>query len=64
MFQRRRESRGEFVLRSGTETDEYFDKYLFESDPALLRRVVDRMLPLVPPDTELLCGLELGGTVQ
>ena len=28
---------GEFTLRSGPVSHEYFDKYLFESDPALLR---------------------------
>ena len=52
---------GEFTLRSGQVATEYFDKYLFESDPKLLSRVVDRMLDLVPEDTELLGGLELGG---
>ena len=52
---------GEFTLRSGQVSSEYFDKYLFESDPTLLARVVDRMLELVPVDTELLGGLELGG---
>ena len=53
--------RGSFVLRSGQEADEYFDKYLFESDPTLLRRVVERMTELIPPDTQMLGGLELGG---
>ncbi|WP_245819523.1 orotate phosphoribosyltransferase [Rhodococcoides yunnanense] len=52
---------GEFILRSGITATEYFDKYLFESDPALLRRVVELMIPLVPADTDLLGGLELGG---
>jgi orotate phosphoribosyltransferase len=52
---------GEFVLRSGQVATEYFDKYLFESDPALLRRVVMQMVPLIPKRTELLGGLELGG---
>lgn len=52
---------GEFLLRSGTVADEYFDKYLFESDPALLRRVVERMVALVPAKTDMLGGLELGG---
>jgi orotate phosphoribosyltransferase len=28
---------GEFRLRSGAVSGEYFDKYLFESDPRLLR---------------------------
>ena len=52
---------GEFTLRSGQVSTEYFDKYLFESDPALLARVVARMEPLLPEGTELLGGLELGG---
>jgi orotate phosphoribosyltransferase len=53
--------RGAFTLRSGQVSDEYFDKYLFESDPALLRRVTDRMALLLPPGTGMLAGLELGG---
>jgi orotate phosphoribosyltransferase len=52
---------GSFTLRSGTVAAEYFDKYLFEAQPALLARVVDQMVHLVPADTELLGGLELGG---
>jgi orotate phosphoribosyltransferase len=52
---------GEFELRSGGTATEYFDKYLFEGDPALLRRVADRIVRLVPTDTEVLGGLELGG---
>lgn len=52
---------GEFTLRSGQVASEYFDKYLFEADPALLARVVEQMVPLVPDGTELLGGLELGG---
>lgn len=52
---------GTFVLRSGQTSSEYFDKYLFESQPALLRRVAEAMVPLLPQDTDLLGGLELGG---
>lgn len=52
---------GRFMLRSGTEADTYFDKYLFESDPELLRSIADHMAPLIPTDTEVLAGLELGG---
>jgi len=52
---------GEFVLRSGQVSHEYFDKYLFETDPVLLRRVAQRMVDLVPDGVELLGGLELGG---
>ena len=52
---------GTFRLRSGSESDHYFDKYRFESDPGLLRDVCAAMEPLVPHDAEALAGLELGG---
>ena len=52
---------GQFTLRSGQVATEYFDKYLFESQPDLLRRVAQAMLPLIPEATELIGGLELGG---
>ena len=52
---------GQFRLRSGATSDEYFDKYLFESDPVLLRAIAEAMAPLVPADVDALAGLELGG---
>lgn len=52
---------GEFTLRSGAVSSEYFDKYRFEGDPTLLRAIVEAMAPLVPDDTDALAGLELGG---
>ena len=52
---------GHFVLRSGQVADFYFDKYQFESDPLLLRAVAELAAALVPPGTEILAGLELGG---
>lgn len=52
---------GEFTLRSGQVSHEYFDKYLFEADPLLLDRVAREMIQLVPANTDLLGGLELGG---
>ena len=52
---------GTFTLRSGTVSDQYFDKYLFEADPALLERIASAMAPLVPAGTDALAGLELGG---
>ena len=52
---------GTFVLRSGRTADHYFDKYRFESDPALLAEIVAALVPLVPEGTEGLAGLELGG---
>ncbi|MBS0411845.1 MAG: orotate phosphoribosyltransferase [Proteobacteria bacterium] len=52
---------GTFTLRSGQVSDQYFDKYRFEAEPALLGRVAAAMLPLVPAEAEVLAGLELGG---
>ena len=52
---------GEFRLRSGAVSNEYFDKYLFESDPWLLRTIGEALVPLLPPGTDALAGLELGG---
>jgi orotate phosphoribosyltransferase len=52
---------GEFTLRSGLTTDQYFDKYRFEADPVLLDAVAEAMVPLVPAGTEVLAGLEMGG---
>ena len=39
---------GEFTLRSGRVSNEYFDKYRFESDPLLLADVAEAMATLVP----------------
>ncbi len=52
---------GRFTLRSGTIADQYFDKYLFEARPDLLREVAAAAARLIPPGTEVLAGLELGG---
>ena len=52
---------GEFVLRSGAVSNEYFDKYRFEADPELLHEIARALVPLVPPTTHALAGLELGG---
>lgn len=52
---------GEFLLRSGQISNEYFDKYLFEADPELLDAITDHMKNNVPADTEVLAGLEMGG---
>ncbi|WP_322759464.1 orotate phosphoribosyltransferase [Frankia sp. Cr2] len=52
---------GQFLLRSGRTSGEYFDKYLFEADPGLLAGIVDAMRPLLPTDADVLAGLELGG---
>lgn len=52
---------GHFRLRSGQVSNIYFDKYRFEGDPALLRRVAAAMLTRMPEPTQVLAGLELGG---
>ena len=53
--------KGHFILRSQQSATEYFDKYLFESSPHLLKSIVGYLKDLVPSDTEVLAGLELGG---
>lgn len=52
---------GEFTLRSGRTATEYFDKYQFEAVPEILNDVAELMAPLIPGDTEVLAGLEMGG---
>lgn len=52
---------GEFKLRSGQTSHEYFDKYQFESRPELLREVAEHLAPLIPKNIEVLAGLEMGG---
>lgn len=52
---------GDFLLRSGQRSEFYFDKYRFEGNPDLLRRVAALMLKTLPSDTQVLAGLELGG---
>lgn len=52
---------GKFTLRSGLVSNEYFDKYLFESNPTLLKEIAAEMAKLIPPGTEILAGLEMGG---
>lgn len=52
---------GTFTLRSGRVSQEYFDKYRFESDPVLMGDIASAMAALVPAGTEVLAGLEMGG---
>ena len=53
--------KGRFRLRSGGVSDEYFDKYLFESDPSLLRAIAQALSELIPSGVDALAGLEMGG---
>ncbi len=52
---------GKFLLRSGQYSNEYFDKYLFEADPGLLKEIASHMEALIPAGSEVLAGLEMGG---
>lgn len=52
---------GTFKLRSGQFSDEYFDKYKFESQPQLLKEIAAHLAPMITPDCEALAGLEMGG---
>lgn len=52
---------GHFKLRSGQISNEYFDKYLFESNPRLLNDIAEELVNLIPSNTEVLAALEMGG---
>jgi orotate phosphoribosyltransferase len=52
---------GTFTLRSGVVSHEYFDKYLFEAEPELLRAIAEACVPLIPDGIDALAGLEMGG---
>lgn len=55
--------RGRFTLRSGVETDRYFDKYRMTCDPALLAPVADAMAASIrahAPDAGCIVAPELG----
>lgn len=53
--------KGTFKLRSGQTSSEYFDKYQLEARPGLLAEIADGMAELLPIDTRVLAGLEMGG---
>lgn len=55
--------KGDFVLRSGKRSNRYFDKFLFETDPALLRRLGKQLGALVPSETQRLAAPELGAVL-
>jgi orotate phosphoribosyltransferase len=55
--------KGDFVLRSGKRSKRYFDKFLFETDPALLGRLGRHLAALVPPETQRLAAPELGAVL-
>jgi orotate phosphoribosyltransferase len=55
--------KGDFVLRSGKRSNRYFDKFLFETDPALLKRLGAQLAALVPAETQCLAAPELGAVL-
>src|SRR2546429_5455184 len=54
---------GDFVLRSGRRSRYYLDKYRFETQPAILRRVGRHLAALVPAGTQRLAAPELGAVL-
>ena len=52
--------RGEVVLDSGVQRKYYFDKYMFETNPAILRQLGRFLAELVPRDTDRLAAPALG----
>ena len=53
---------GEFLLRSGQTSNEYFDIFSSEADPITLKAIAHHMVALVPDNTDILAGLETGGS--
>lgn len=55
--------KGDFVLRSGRRSTYYFDKYLFETQPGILRRLGTALAALVPQTVQRLAAPELGAVL-
>ena len=51
---------GDFVLSSGKRSSFYVDKYLFSTQPGLLRDLADALSAKLPDGVERLAGVELG----
>jgi len=52
---------GEFLLRSGATSSEYFDKYRFEAQPDILRQIAEGLAERLVGEYDLVAGLEMGG---
>ena len=52
---------GEFTLRSGAVSHEYFDKYQFEARPQILKELANELVNILPDNYDLLSALEMGG---
>ncbi len=53
--------KGEFLLRSGQKSNEYFDKYLFEARPEMLKQIAKHIIKRLPDGFDCFGGLEMGG---
>lgn len=53
--------RGNFTLRSGRTSTFYLDKYLFSTQPDVLRELGSMFAARIPAGTSRLAGAELGG---
>ncbi|HDS74557.1 MAG TPA: orotate phosphoribosyltransferase [Firmicutes bacterium] len=51
---------GDFILSSGQRSKYYLDKYLFSTDPTLLKEIAKAFAAILPADYDVLAGLELG----
>jgi len=52
---------GDFVLRSGKRSRYYIDKYLFETDPAILSELGRMLAEYADENIDRIAGAELGG---
>jgi orotate phosphoribosyltransferase len=52
--------RGEFTLRSGRKSNYYLDKYLFETQPDILRELGKMFAERIPANVQRIAGPELG----
>ncbi|AHY45794.1 pyrE: orotate phosphoribosyltransferase [Rubrobacter radiotolerans] len=51
---------GDFLLSSGKRSSFYVDKYLFSTEPKLLREIASAFGEALPQEVDLLAGVELG----
>jgi orotate phosphoribosyltransferase len=52
--------RGDFLLRSGARSSYYIDKYLFTTQPSLLKRLARELAARVPEEAQRVAGPVLG----
>ena len=52
---------GDFLLRSGQRSSEYFDKYRFEAQPNILKKIAKESVKHIQEQHYGLAGLETGG---